>query len=253
MKLEREINAIYEETLNNVNKDVSLVQAELIDLLDKYSTSDGTLNRNKTSELFEHVDRLSTQEGKKIYEETTEGMSKTTLATVIFLVANVEFITSRNRLDTEKDIALKRWVGDLNLRDRTVLQAGLHSDEVRTIIRQGVYRETPIPQIREQVRQYYDGESWKLDRIVESEVYNTHRLQFGHTVEQNGGEYIQFNEYFPASKNRERHECYAYARENPYGLGEGIFKVTDDKIYAPHPQCTSYLSVPNIGGGNDAD
>lgn len=251
--LERDVRKTYINTRKDVKYNHETITYDILDLLDRYASKDGTINRQKLSSLFDRLDTLTYQQGEQLFENTGNGMSTTAKITVAFLVMNIGRIKKRAVLDIQKEVALAKWIGDINLRDRTVLLAGQYSDDIRNIIRRGAYFETPIADIRKQVQEYYKGEDWKLDRIVESELYNTHRLQFGKTAEENGIEYVQFNEYFPASKNRENHECYTYAREDNYGLGEGIFKVTDDKIYSPHPRCTGYLTIPDFILRGDVD
>lgn len=244
--LERDIRRTYTNTRKDVRYDHMEFTYETLDMLDRYTTKDGTINRRQISSLFDRLDSLSAQRGNKIYDKTEEGMISSAEITAAFLLLNIGLIKRKAALDVRKEVALNKWIGDINLRDRTVLLAGQFSDDIRNLVRRGVYHETPVADIRNQIRDYYKGEEWKLDRIVESEIYNTHRLQFGKTVEDSGIEYVQFNEFFPESKNRVNHECYTYAREDNYGLGEGIFKVTDDKIYSPHPRCTGYLTIPDF-------
>ena len=251
--LERDIRKTYITTRKDVRYNQKETTYETLDMLDRYTTKDGTISRQKLTTLFDRLDILSSQNGSKIYDRTEEGMITSANITVAFLLLNIGQIKKRAALDVRKEVALNKWIGDINLRDRTVLLAGQFSDDIRNIVRRGVYFETPVADIRKQIQEYYTGEEWKLDRIVESELYNTHRLQFGKTAEENGIEYVKFNEFFPESKNRINHECYTYAREDNYGLGEGIFKVTDDKIYSPHPRCTGYLTIPEFALGGDVD
>src|SRR5690625_98363 len=244
--LERDVRREYIKTRSDIISDHDDLTYETLELLERMTTKDGTINRQKLSSLFDRLDALSSQHGKRIYDKTEDGMSTSARITAAFLLLNVGLITRKAALNVREEVALQKWIDGINLRDRTSILAGQFSDDIRTIIRRGTYYETPVEQIRRQVREFYKGEEWKLDRIIESEIYNTHRIQFGKTAEENGIEYIQFNEYFPESKNRENHECYTYAREDNYGLGAGIFKVTDDKIYYPHPRCTGYLTIPDF-------
>lgn len=244
--LARDIQKIDAQTARKLKTDVRSVERDLEELLDEFTANDDTINRGRVARLLREIDALTSEQADIMFEDTTEGMSKATGAVVAFLVANIGFTRNKYQLDASGDVALRRWVDDLNMLDRTRIIGGSYGDEIRGIIRQGAYRDVPISQIKRQVRQVYDGKDWQLDRLVTSEVENTHRLQFGHTVQENGGEWIQINEYFPASKNRENHECYVYAREDNYGKGQGVFRVSDTKIYSPHPQCTSYLTVPNV-------
>ena len=244
LELESEIESIYEETLTQTKRDFALTREQILMILDRYINKDGSINKSKLRRILEETDGISAAQARGLYEGTEEGMSKAAKATAAFLLANVGAITKAAELDAESAVALKRWADGLNLRDRTKILAGKHSDEIRNIIRRGVYKGETTDALRNKIRDYYDGEEWQIDRIVESEVYNTHRLQFGHTARENGVQWVQFNEYFPASKNRENHECFTYAREDNYGLGAGIFHIDDDKIYSPHPRCTGYLSIP---------
>lgn len=254
LDLEREIEQIYKDTRSKTMADYNGNIEDILSEIDKYGTNEGKIDRRKLSRILDKVDEKQRKQARDIFDDTTEGMSLTTKATALFLVANVGVITNEAEYNAMEEIALTRWLDDINLRDRTSILAGQQADEIRNIVRQGVYRDTPLSEVRQQVRDKYVGDEWKVDRIVESEVYNTHRLQFGKTARESGLQYVQFNEFFPASKNRERHECYTYAREDNYGKGQGIFHIDDDKIYSPHPRCTGYLSIPshlqNVEGGD---
>lgn len=88
----------------------------------------------------------------------------------------------------------------------------------------------------------FEGEEWKAKRLVTSEMNNSYRGQFAETLQKNGEKYVRFYEsQWCTHRNHSRHRCHILANEDRYGLGEGVFKVTDSEIYAPHPQCRGYL------------
>ncbi|MED4172565.1 hypothetical protein P4631_08970 [Halalkalibacterium halodurans] len=250
--LAREISEYDERTLRKLKRDINAIRQELGDLLDDFANKDDSINQRRLGRLLSELDSLMAKQSEVIFDDTTEGMSLAAKATALFLVTHVNDKWNQYVLNVQNDLAMRKWLNDLSLWDRSRIISGRYGDEIRSIIRQGVYQGVSTSRIRRQVREIYEGTESNLDRLVVSEIQNTYRLQFGHTNKQNGQIWIQFNEHFPASKNRRNHECYEYAREDPYGKGPGIFKVDDEKIYSPHPQCTSYLSIPSFVLGGEA-
>lgn len=103
-------------------------------------------------------------------------------------------------------------------------------------------RKVPEKEKLEELRKVLAEKEYKIELISLTEVLTRKRRNFISLARKAGDKFIQFNEYFPASRNRERHACYRFAREDPEGLGLGVFSIEDEKIYNPHPRCTSYLT-----------
>src|SRR5690625_80962 len=87
--LERDVRREYIKTRSDIISDHDDLTYETLELLERMTTKDGTINRQKLSSLFDRLDALSSQHGKRIYDKTEDGMSTSARITAAFLLLNV--------------------------------------------------------------------------------------------------------------------------------------------------------------------
>lgn len=236
--------SVDESTNSTVTRDLDAMQLEVADILDHYTRADGTINRSRVEALLRDIRPVEEEHSNVLFNGTVDGMDVAAGTVVAYLLANVFSGGTQKRLDAMEDIALKRWLNDMSLMDRTQIVSGDYGDALRTTIRTGVYRNQTPADILQSVRDVHKAEQWKVDRIVTSEINNTYRMQFGTTANANGDGYVQFYESeWCTSRNHHKHRCHILANEDRYGKGKGVFKWDDLEIYAPHPQCRGFLGT----------
>src|SRR5690606_3161174 len=108
-------------------------------------------------------------------------------------------------------------------------------------VRQAINRGESINEMMAKIRQTHANETRKIRRLAGTEGVTAHRTATGEKAKHGDIEYVKLIDGSYGKKDHHRHNCYIYAQEDLYGKGAGIFKTTDEKIYSPHPQCTSYI------------
>ena len=177
---------------------------------------------------------------KELYEGTIGAMEIAAALTVSFLLEET-CVRRAHNINVEKTLGKQVVVGDKTLEQRSkVFSAKLMSD-IRKAIRQGVMGGSDVSDIIRDISDITEGIAWEVNRLVESEIYSAYRYQFGHTSDKNGFDWIRIHESFPRHPRRRHHRCYPLANTDKYGKGKGVYKSTDEEIYLPHPQCTSWL------------
>ena len=162
------------------------------------------------------------------------------------MVDEIDSARKKAIINVEQELGKAVVIGDKTLEQRVKISTSNTKTDVRKYIRQGVLGGDDISTIVSNVRDTFKDTDWTVRRIVESEVYNAYRYQFGITTDANGYDWIRIHESFPRHPRRKYHKCYPLANADKYGKGKGVYKSTDSTIYYPHPQCTSWLEVVEV-------
>lgn len=241
-----------DQAIRNFRTTIKSILYEYRDVLEKYADRKGEINRYKLRKLMNEMDSVSNEYGEVLYEESASSVENATKIVVAFMAAEfgLRFISEPMRRSELEDSL--RYNDGLSVRDRTVLIAGNLADKVRTEVRKGVYNGDSVNAIYSDISDLIDDEEWQSRRVISSEVNNTMRLQVGDVLAENGDVYCQFYESkLCTHKNHNKHRCHLLAKENRYGLGAGVFKLTDMEIYFPHPQCRGYIGRWSGSGDDD--
>lgn len=225
---------------------------DLSDLLNDLANSDGKIDRRRLMRALrelraieEKIDEVSLREIEDVIDETVRfGIDETTaaLAAVIGVTVARRVKKRKTRKDTVAAVGRPREDG-LRLRDRTVVLAGDYNDRLASVIRSGIVRGESVSAIMRSAKQVYDGESWKLRSIVVTEGNVALRRTTGEIAKQSDVvKALRLHDGVGGHKYHEKHECYIWSNEDRYGLGKGVFRLEDDFIFNPHPNCTSYVT-----------
>lgn len=232
--------------VSNAKRELNAFKANYLELLDAHTKSDGTLNKSRISSMQDELDSYAVEYGN-IVEENTENSVNAALAIVLLLLIPSGRLARDYRLGFD-DVYNTRLIDGKTLRDRVLINRGTLQDKLRTHIRTGAYSNTPIHEIYANISKQIDDDFWKEQSIIVSETNNIYRKQVGEIAKSLGDEYVQFYEsQLCTSRNHKNHRCHILAHEDRYGLGEGVFKVTDTEIYYPHTNCRGFIGFYNGG------
>lgn len=202
-----------------------------------------TVNTTRLRRLMSELDSIEREYGETLYDKTVEAMDIAVATVIAFLIDNYPTMTTRAKLNVDRTLGKTVRIGDKTLQQRANMLAAETVSDVRSYIRQGVFGGDDVDEITRNVRRTFTDSDWKVRRLVESEIYQAYRYQFGETTSRNGFDWIKLHESFPRHPRRRHHRCFTLAHEDRYGMGAGVFRSTDVEIYYPHPQCTSWLEV----------
>ncbi|MCU7556536.1 hypothetical protein [Macrococcus capreoli] len=255
-----------EETNQKVQEDIlaelAALSVVLIDVLNANAKSESitavnangtertlkrtTVNTTKLRFIMSEIDRLEREYQSVLYDGLTAAMKEVAALTAESIVNELEDASKPFIANVEKELSKTVIIGDKTLEQRTKIAASDINTEIRKLVRQGVLGGDDVNTIISNVRNTFKDTDWTTRRIIESEIYNTYRYQFGKTTANNGYDWIRIHESFPRHPRRKMHKCYELANKDKYGKGAGVYKSTDAIIYFPHPQCTSWLEVVEV-------
>lgn len=231
------------DTIKKIQDGLKKLKQSVTEIIAGEVKDDDTISNSRITYISNEVTKLVDQYTDEVEKEIEEGVSTTTKVVGGLVVALLLGGSGKVGRYSTDDILRTRWNDGMTLYNRTQVYGGTMSDRLRTVIRSGVYRNRNSMEIINGVLEAIDGEQWKSDTLVQSEIMNAMRLQIGKTLEENGDAYIQLIEsQLCTSRNHESHMCHILAHEDRYGKGMGVFKVTDMEIYHPHPRCRSFLT-----------
>lgn len=248
---------IYEdhETFNDKqrNKIKKAAKGQLVDLqslISSYADKDGKIDRRRMNKLIRDLDGIERGLRDELMgsledftDETSEWSAKK-LAGVFGITASAAYL-SRIRKQVRKDVISRKGTDGLRLKDRVRTVSGNIQDEVTKVIRQSVTRGVSATEIINKVREKYEKELWKVDRITRTEGHTAFRsavMENSRTEDGNPG-WVLFHEGTCGRPDHHTHNCYDLQRENRHGMGNGIFKTSDKDILTPHPNCTSWITL----------
>lgn len=207
------------------------------------SETRSTVPTTRMRRIMNEIDAVEREYGDVLYDNTVEAMDIAIAAVIAHLLDSHPSMTVQAKLNADETLGKTVRIGDKTLQQRTQSLAAETLSDVRGYIRQGVFEGLDVDEITKNVRQSFADSDWKVRRIVESEIYQAYRYQFGETSSRNGFDWIRIHESFPRHPRRKMHRCYSLANTDKYGMGAGVYRSTDVEIYYPHPQCTSWLEV----------
>lgn len=202
-----------------------------------------TVKTTRLRRLMSEIDDLERRYNDELYGETVDGMEAAIAAVIASLIGGYGDMTKQSKVNADRTLGRSVKIGDKTLRQRTSILSAETTSDIRSIIRQGVLGGEDVQDTVKKVRKTFADTDWKVERLVESEIYGAYRYQFAQTTNENGFDWIRIHESFPRHPRRRFHRCYTLANADPYGMGKGVYKSTDIEIFYPHPQCTSWLEV----------
>lgn len=258
-ELADEVAKLDEELKKRIVRELKRLGAELNELLTDAATEESvttinqdgstdTANRTtvKTTSLrriMRELDDIERQYNETLYDGTVDGMEAAIAVVIATLLGEIDGMSKQSKVNADKTLGKTVKIGDKTLKQRAAMLAAETTADVRSVIRQGVLGGEDVQSIVKKVRKTFSDTDWKVERLVESEVYGAYRYQFAQTTSENGFDWIRIHETFPRHPRRRYHRCYTLANADPYGRGKGVYKSTDIEIFYPHPQCTSWLEV----------
>lgn len=200
---------------------------------------------SKLNKVMTEIDRLEKRYYSTLYDGLIDAMKEAATITVETLTDELDDVSDTDIVDVEK-LSKQVVIGDKTLQQRIKITDSNIMSEIRKKVRQDILGGSDVNTIVSDIRNTFKETDWTIRRVVESEIYNTYRYQFGETTSKNGYDWIRLHESFPRHPRRKLHKCYELANKDKYGKGQGVYKSTDSIIYYPHPQCTSWLEVVEV-------
>lgn len=232
-------------------RELKRINGDMADLLADFVGSDGTIQKRRLNRLLREMDAVKRgYHGQArvvlgdIITESTEWTTQEINGALITVLGAAAISLAESRL-LNRRIERKVWSrkGDdlLNLSDRVWNLANGTHEELTRVVRQSINRGESINEMMAKIRQTHANETWKIRRLAWSEGVTAHRTATGENAKHGGIKYVKLIDGSCRNKNHYQHRCYILANEDKYGKGMGIYKPTDEEIYSPHPQCTSYI------------
>lgn len=237
--------------VKDVIANVGNVRNYISDLLAKYAGYNDTVSKSSITKILRDLDGAE----KLMRDYGNESLSKAVRDSVDFTLNgnNVAFkesfgspLISSGKSDVKDEVTdyiITRIETDgLTLSDRIWNVSGVIRDAIATQLRADIIKGNSVSAMIKNVRNIYDNETWMIKRLVVTEMNTACRMTTAKSVERSKvADWVRIVENGERHPNHKRHECYLLAREDRYGQGAGVFKPTDDEIYSPHPQCSSFL------------
>lgn len=221
--------------------------ADIQDLVSSYANDDGKIDRRRKNKLIRELDDIEQDirdETMSAFEEFTDDTAEWSakkLAAVIGVAASADLVSDVKK-KVNKNVIRRKGDDDLKLKDRVWSASADVRDSTAREIRKSVIRGEPATKIIPRIRDEYDGELWKIQRMVRTEGPAAFRSAVIATAGRGGREgWVRFHEGTCDRPDHPSHKCYELQREDRYGKGEGIFKASDSDIIVPHPNCTSWV------------
>lgn len=261
LELVKDIEKLNHQSQNKALKSISEVSASLLFKLIELSKEhkikliddEGNLRyelRNlirptQITKLMKELEEVENEIESMLTKQMISSLATVVIFVNKFLLSKYDVKKTFDK-DIERTFVKSIKVGDKTLEQRIKVQASETVSDLRKYIRSGILSGTDSEDIYVKVRNVFKDTNWKVQRLIESEVYTTYRYTFGQTALMNGYDWIQLHEAFPRHPRRKTHECYKLINEDRYGKGKGVFKSTDCEIYFPHPKCTSWIEVVEV-------
>ena len=247
-RMRREYNELSKKQRAYAIREMGRVRADTAELLAEYADKDGEISRRRLSRLLRDMDVIEDELRKngeqalhKIINDTTEWTTRK-----ISGIPGVKL--SANQFDRINRHVVRYVVGrfgddNLVLSDRIWGLSGEIRDELTSVIRTGIIRGDGVNAMIPRIRQAYNTETWKIERLARTESVTAHRAAVSYNAQASDlVKWVQFNDGTCGRKDHHRHACYALANEDRYGKGRGVYKPNDTDIWLPHPNCTSYIT-----------
>lgn len=226
----------------------------IIELLTKYADNDGIVKRGRLLSLIREVEVLAKSTrvtgltaivdvtGKAVQSalDIAEGVFKkaASFTRKSAVLSGIKGGTSPVNI---ADYLAKRTGPDgLTLTNRVWTFASEQEDAIKRLLRGGITRGDTITKMIRDIKAVYDGDEWKIRRLVVTESNSAYRRALGYAAEQSSQ--VAALRLHRGIADRPEHRCSQLEKIDKHGLGAGIFLPSDNEIYSPHPNCTSFLT-----------
>lgn len=229
---------------------------EANDLLIEYSNEGGLIERNRLYRIardLERIERDIRDEEIEYFEEvifdvTTDVAEEIKSELGLAITAGV-LSAIGTRISSR--ILNKEGSDGVTLKHRIWSVVAELRNGIVNVVQNAIIRGRNVAEAVVDIRNLFRKESWKIERIVRTEMWKTFRYSIVETIKADGlTVWVKFFDGTCGRPDHHRHKCYTLANEDRYDMGVGIFNVSDEDILMPHPQCTSYFIpyIPTKGG-----
>lgn len=247
-EISAEYNAISNEQLAEIIREFEMILVDANSILWDYAEEDGTIRRTRTNSIareFDAVERKLRERGVEIFEKSIGDSAEWTtgkVAAVLGITLTAAFLLN-TRTEVIDVVMNKKGPDGLHLSERIWSVAAQIRNGIVGIIRDSIIRGKGVSEIIPEVRAAFDRETWKIERLVRTELMVTYREAILENARKSDVvKWVQFHDGTCGRRDHHTHKCFELVNEDRHGKGPGVFKVTDVDIIAPHPQCTSYFT-----------
>lgn len=245
-----------ESKANQVTNRVDYSRKTITDILMSYADKDGFIPKKDIKKVLRELDyyneEFQTIIEDGLEEQTKDSASKINKVVIGVLVAQIglsAFKGKKTDVMDEEEFQSLLWgylksnsVQGLTVFDRVTRYAGLLRDRMQEAIRYGILSGQKFTKISLSVKKEVDKRLSQVKTIITTEIPNILRkgvsLIAGKLDIVKG---VKIIDYRGRHANHKSHMCYKYAEADKYGMGKGIYKLSDTYILNPHPQCTAYF------------
>lgn len=247
-RLSTDYNALNKKQQAFAIREIGRVRTELADLLTDYAGSDGVIKRQRIGRLMRDMDEIEAllrEHGEFAYDKIISDTSAWTVGGINTAIGATITVAQFDRVNRHVlRYVSKRFASDgLVLSDRVWDLSGEIRDELSSVIRSSILRGEGVSTMIPKIRKVHENETWKIRRLAVTEGNTAYRSATAFNAKDSDiVEWVKLNDNPGRHRNHEEHRCYELAHADKYGMGAGIYKPTDDEIYSPHPNCTSYIT-----------
>lgn len=247
-RLERDYGALNKKQQAYAIREIGRIRGELAELLAEFADKDGTIKRQRAARVLRELDQIEASIRKhgtialeNIIEESSEWTTRG-LSTALGISISAASFDRINEHVVK--YVIKRFGDDgLVLSDRIWGLSGEIRDELSTVIRSSLIKGEGINAMIPRIREVYDNETWKINRLARTESVTAHRAATSYNAQASDiVKWVKFHDGTCGRKDHHKHKCYTLAKRDPHGQGAGIYKPTDTEIWSVHPNCTSSIS-----------
>lgn|SRR5699024_4294252 len=244
-----------ESKQNGLAKEVDGTRIYFLDIVEKYAKEDGTIDDKKLRKILREIENqddyiydIINDEMESTIEESMNKAKRDVFTSLGVMAAGI--VGGKVIFDKIKKDALTGIGKDGNtLNKRIEKYTGNMLDEVRKAIRTGVLSGKTSGQINRDIKKAMEKESWKLKRLVGTELPNVYRRTVAELAKEGKNiKAVRIIDLRGRHPYHKKHECYRLAEQNVYGWGKGVYRPDDTYIYDPHPNCTAYFEYVFKGG-----
>jgi len=223
--------------------EIGRVRGEVSDLLADFADKDGIIQRRRASRVLrelEYIEKSLREHGEIAFNGIIEESSEWTARRIN---RGIGLGLSASQFDRVNEYVanyvIRRFGEDgLVLSDRIWGLSGEIRDEMATVIRSGIIKGDGINAMIPRIREVYDNETWKIERVARTESLTAHRAAISYSA--NESDVVRWVQFHAGDDRSDA--CVTLAEADPYGKGAGIYKPNDTEIWNPHPNCTSYTT-----------
>lgn len=239
-----------------VTNEVDDARKTITDILMSYADEDGIIPKKDIKKVLRELDyfneefRTIIEDG--LEEQTNDSASKINKVVIGAIIAQIGLSAFKGKkvdvLD-EEEFKSSLWrylktnsIQGLTVFDRIARYTGLLRDRMQEAIRYGILSGHKFTKITLAVKHEVDKRISQVKKIITTEIPNV--LRKGVALIADKMEIvkaIRITDYRGRHANHESHMCYIYAEADKYGMGKGLYKLSDTYILNPHPQCSAYF------------